>query len=490
MSKTSFITHFLSAATLLFLFSFSSHASPPPNTLAPQSVTVPQLPLIHTTILKNGMRLMVVENPRAPVVLHTVTYKVGSIDEKPEEHGLAHLLEHIRHRGTSKRSEETIETLLETIGGVYNASTGNDFTQYYQRIQPQHLDKVMELEAERLQFLVIDPKKFKSEKKIVTEERNLRVDNEPQSLFYEEFRNLIFRVHPYRNPTIGFDADIQELSLEKTINFHDRYYQPHNAMISVVGDVSFPHVLALAEKYYGNIPPTQKNQNQKTHSKYDPTLFEPPARAPTFHITHQEKIYAPSINLSWKTTSLTDNPSLFPPDDYRHIFLKKFNNKISPSQVALSLSILSEILTNESFSFFKTFVHETQYAHSVSASYNPWKRGPTLFYIQAENIDNTKNVEELSQTLLQFLKNPSFISKQNLQDAKNSILLSFAYSFDDLESLDSMLTKLFIHNKTPQEFQNLIQELNNIRLEHIHTVAKTLFHEHPFVNLEKPSPPS
>ena len=206
-------------------------------------------------MLENGMRVVVVNNTRVPVVTHMVWYKVGSADEGPGESGMAHFLEHLMFKGTKTRKPGEFSQIVARNGGRENAFTSYDYTAYFQTIASDRLETVMELEADRMTNLVITPIEVEPERQVVVEERRSRTDNNPGAVLGEHVTASLFLNHPYRNPIIGWEHDIKALDIDGILAFYKRFYQPNNAILVVVGDITAAKLKPLAEKYYGAIPP-------------------------------------------------------------------------------------------------------------------------------------------------------------------------------------------------------------------------------------------
>ncbi len=205
-------------------------------------------------VLKNGMRVVVIPDHRAPVVTHMVWYVVGSADEPyAGKSGLAHFLEHLMFKGTKKIPPGEFSRIVKRHGGEDNAFTSRDYTVYFQRIARERLPMVMEMEADRMQNLQLSEGDVNTERQVIMEERRMRTENDPRALFAEQLNAALFLAHPYRRPVIGWMDDVARLRLADAMDFYRRFYTPANAILVVAGDVSPPAVRALAEKYYGRL---------------------------------------------------------------------------------------------------------------------------------------------------------------------------------------------------------------------------------------------
>lgn len=239
-----------------------------------------------TFTLDNGMQVVVVENHRAPVVTHMVWYKVGAADEPPGKSGLAHFFEHLMFKGTEAHGPGEFSDIVARYGGRENAFTSQDYTAYYQTVAPEHLEKMMELEADRMQGLVLTEEVIEPERRVILEERRSRVENDPASQLSEQVGTTTYMNHPYRLPVIGWAHEIAGLSRQDLIDFYRTWYAPDNAVLVVAGDVDPEAVRTMAERWYGavpagNVPPRERPS-------------EPPQVAPREVVLHDARVEQPS----------------------------------------------------------------------------------------------------------------------------------------------------------------------------------------------------
>jgi len=238
--------------------------------------------------LDNGMEVVVIEDHRAPVVVHMVWYRIGAADEPPGKSGIAHFLEHLMFKGTDDMESGELSRIVEANGGSDNAFTSQDYTAYYQRVAADRLGLMMKLEADRMRDLVLAPDEVATERDVILEERATRTDSEPRALFNEEMRAALFRNSPYGIPVIGWRAEMASLNRDDALAFYRRYYAPNNAILVVAGDVTPEEVRALAEQHYGPLAPTEG---------LGPRLRpqEPPARAALRLVMEDERVAQPSL---------------------------------------------------------------------------------------------------------------------------------------------------------------------------------------------------
>ena len=204
--------------------------------------------------LDNGLEVVVLEDKRAPVVVHMVWYRVGSADEPKGKSGIAHYLEHLMFKGTDTTEPGEFSDLVAANGGRDNAFTSWDYTGYFQRVAADRLELMMQMEADRMVNLSIAPEFVDSERDVVLEERNQRIENDPGALLGEQRRAAQYMHHPYAIPIIGWKHEIEALTVEDAVEFYEAHYAPNNAILVVAGDVTPDEVRQLAEIHYGSIP--------------------------------------------------------------------------------------------------------------------------------------------------------------------------------------------------------------------------------------------
>lgn len=206
---------------------------------------------VHEYRLDNGMKLVVKEDHRAPVVVSQVWYKVGSSYETEGYTGLSHVLEHMMFKGTKQRGPGEFSRIIAENGGSENAFTSRDYTAYFQRLEKSRLPVAFELEADRMRNLRLDAAEFAKEVKVVMEERRLRTEDSATALTFEQFNAVAFLNSPYRSPIIGWMDDLEGLHVEDLQKWYQQWYAPNNAVLVVAGDVNPDEVLKLAQRRFG-----------------------------------------------------------------------------------------------------------------------------------------------------------------------------------------------------------------------------------------------
>jgi zinc protease len=210
--------------------------------------------LVTDYTLDNGMQVVVVEDHRAPVVMHMVWYKAGSADEQPGVSGVAHFLEHLLFKSTDNMESGEFSATVAANGGRDNAFTSYDMTAYHQRVASDRLELMMRMESDRMVNLRLQEHEVATEREVIIEERNQRVENNPGALFREQLSAAQYQNHRYGVPVIGWRHEMEALSLQDARSFYDTFYAPNNAILLVAGDVDPLAVKELAEQYYGVLP--------------------------------------------------------------------------------------------------------------------------------------------------------------------------------------------------------------------------------------------
>ncbi len=355
---------------------------------------------IEEYILDNGLKVLISENHKAPTATFQIWYRVGLINEPSGKTGLSHLLEHMMFKGTKKFGPKTFSQAIKRAGGIDNAFTSYEYTGYFQLLASDRIKLPIELEADRMQNLILFHESVMSERNVVMEERRLRYDNDPQSLVFEEVMATAFKIHPYRWPVIGLMSDLEDLTPGDLIEYYRAYYAPNNAVVIVVGDVNSGDIISEIKAAFGEIP------------------RGPEIKMPSFNETEQrgeKRIYVkkeaelPYILSAYKVPNIIHKDSS-------------------------SLEVLDYILSEgKSSRLYNKLVYENQLALSTWTSYSSFHKDPFLFFIGATPAHGIE-VEEVENALIQEInkikKEPP--SDLEVQKAKNQIEASFIMEQDSI----------------------------------------------------------
>ena len=358
----------------------------------------------HT--LGNGMKILVKEDHRAPVVVSMVWYRAGSMDEVNGTTGVAHVLEHMMFKGTREVAPGEFSRIIARAGGRENAFTTKDSTVYHEQLHRSQLALALRLEADRMANLLLAQEQFAREIKVVMEERRLRTDDQPKALVYERFFATAYQVHPYRTPVIGWMSDLESMRVEDARVWHERWYTPNNATLVVVGDVSAAEVFAEAERQFGPIAarplPLRKPQ------------LEPVQRGAK-RISVKTPADSPYLVMGWHAPSLRDVDRDWEP---------------------YALEMLAAVMAgSDAARLERDLVRAQRIAIAAGANYDSVNRGPAMFVMSATPAAG-KSVQELEQALRDQIRRvvEQGVSEEELRRVKAQIRASLVFDLDSMFS--------------------------------------------------------
>lgn len=244
-------------------------------------------------VLGNGLTVILVEDNTVPIVSYQTWYRVGSVDEQPGITGISHLFEHLMFKGTAKYGPKAFFNELEAKGAEVNAFTTRDYTVYYENFVPDLLEKVIDMESDRMTKLKLDEETLVNERLVVLEERRLRTDSTPDGRVQEALWGLSYRRHPYSWPVIGYPQDLLSLNTTKVQEYYRSHYHPGNAAVVVVGAINaaktFEWIRSAYEVIPGRpappraIPAEPESKEEKRLTLYDNVASETFSQA--YHVT-------------------------------------------------------------------------------------------------------------------------------------------------------------------------------------------------------------
>jgi len=325
----------------------------------------------HEFFLDNGLKVIVREDHRAPVVVSQLWYKVGSSYETAGQTGLSHALEHMMFKGSRKLDAGEASRILRELGAEENAFTSDDYTAYYQVLARDRLAVAFELEADRLASLKLPPEEFAREIEVIKEERRLRTDDKPSSLAYERFKTIAYPASGYRNPTIGWMDDLNRMQADELRAWYEQWYAPNNATLVVVGDVTADEVRGLAERFFGGI-----ERREVPTAKRPLELDEPGERRLRLHVRTQ----LPTLLMAFNA------PSLATEENARQVH---------------ALRLISALLDGGySARLPERLERGEELVTSASAWYDAYARGDSLFVLSAApNMQKGRTLEEVEAGL-------------------------------------------------------------------------------------------
>jgi zinc protease len=360
---------------------------------------------VKAQTLPNGLRVLVLENHKAPLATFNVFYRVGSRNEQFGKTGLSHLCEHLMFKGTKKLGPEEFSQIIQQNGGEDNAFTESDFTDYFETMNKDHLDVPITLEADRMANF--EPKEFEKEKHVVLEERRMRTEDNPEDALDEMVRAAAYVAHPYHWPVIGWFHDVDGLTLADALAYHKIYYSPQNALIVAVGDFDSDQVLKQISEAFSGI---------KNGPKPPPLTDLEPPQAGTRRVELQHAANLPAFEQAYHV------PNISSPDTY-------------------ALEIASEILSDgQSSRLYKKLVVEKQMVVDIGAGYDMTSFDPGLFVLSAQMRPGIKAAEtqvEVEKELAAM--RDTQVGAEELQKAKNLEQAQFVYGQDSVMREAEML---------------------------------------------------
>lgn len=412
---------------------------------------LPNLLLAQTSEFKltNGLKIIVREDHRSPVVVSQVWYRAGSLDEVNGKTGVAHVLEHMMFKGTKKIKAGEFSRLIAQAGGKENAFTGADYTCYYQQLEKSNLELSFKLEADRMANLNLSKEEFDKEIKVVMEERRWRTEDKPISQVKEQFESTMFRSHPYGKPVVGWMNDLENMTVEDAREWYINWYTPNNATLVVVGDVNNQEVLKLAKKYFEKIP-SRKIPERK------------PQLEPLQNGERRAVVKAPSelayLLMGYQVPTLNDS-----------------GDNDQDSWEPYALEVLSSILAgNGSSRLNQNIVRNQHLAVNVGAGYNSTSRGRISVFELDGTPSDAKKINELEIALLNEIEKikKEGVTQEELDRVKAIVIANDVYQKDSMFGMAMEIGQLETMNYSFHLSDNYILKINSVNSEQIKNVAK------------------
>jgi len=379
-------------------------------------------------VLGNGLAVLVMRDPSAPVASFQTWLGVGSRQEVKGRTGIAHLFEHLMFKGTREHPHSVFDRMLERAGAQTNAATWLDWTFYFENLPASELEMAVRLESDRLVNLVLTQEQLDSEREVVKNERLYRVDNDPDGAVEEALFERLFPVHPYGRPTLGYMTDLDALTLEDCRAFYRRWYSPGNVTLVVAGDVDPKEVLRLVARYYGPLPPVDTGWTV-------PLPEAEPTGGPIV-VSMPLPVAAERVRMGWRTVPAT-------------------------SDVAFALDVINEVLfATESSRVHDRLVEREAVASDVDGASEPLALDG-VFVVDAflnEGKKAEEAVEAVFQELERLAKNGP--SKVELDRARNHLEAAFLRS---LVTAGARATQLGAYERTAGDFRRMFTFVDGVR---------------------------
>lgn len=399
--------------------------------------------------LKNGLTTLLVENKKLPIVTVYVYYRVGGKFERLGTTGSSHLLEHMMFKGAKKYGAGEFDKVVEGNGGRNNAYTTHDSTVYYESLPSDHLSTIIDLEADRMQNLLLEPVSFDKERDVVLEERKMRYENSDRGKLFLKMMKETFKGTPYGNSVIGEVQDLKTIPREKVLEYFKTYYAPNNAILVIVGDFDKDDVMEEVEKKFGPIPPSKNLEKiKKEHAKNQGGFDFKGRFNREFHIHGQSK--NPNFILAYKGVKITKREGFV-------------------------LDILSSILGGgESSYLHQEFVVGKKPSLSKVYASNYTLQDSGVFFIGGELLQK-KSLRQTKSKILNSLKKSceKAVTSRSLQKIKNQYLSETLLSLDTNASVASYLGDREFYFNDYSHYKKEMAIYNSITVDEVKKACKS-----------------
>ncbi|CEN56361.1 Uncharacterized zinc protease y4wA [Candidatus Methylopumilus turicensis] len=400
--------------------------------------------------LDNGLKIVVQEDHRAPVVVSQVWYRAGALDEVNGKTGVAHVLEHMMFKGTKAVPAGKFSRLIAAAGGKENAFTAQDQTTYFQQLEKSNLPLSMKLEADRMANLNLTDEEFAKEIKVVMEERRWRTEDKPQSKVTEQFNSTIYHVHPYGRPVVGWMNDLENMTADDAREWYKTWYAPNNATLVVVGDVNAQEVLKLAKQYFGPLKP---------HALPARKPQVEPEQKGERRVVVKAQAKLPYVLMGFHVPSLQDA-----------------DKDVEP----YALEILAGVLNgNASARLNQNLVRQSQIAVDVDAAYDMVQRGRQSIFVLDATPSEGKSVAELEAAILNEIEKikTGGVTEEELQRVKAQVIAADVYQRDSMFYQAMQIGNLETAGFSWRILKGYPAKLQAVTAEQVQAVAKKYFNK-------------
>jgi len=404
--------------------------------------------------LSNGLKVIMLENHKSPIVSFQVWYRAGARNERTGKTGLAHMLEHMMFKGTNKVSGQEFVSTIYELGGEQNASTSHDYAAYFETIASNQIGVPIDFESDRMSNLVLRESDLRTERMVVLEERRMRVDDNPPSFLLEQLEAAAYQAQPYHWPVIGWAEDIERLTIEDVKAFYSNYYKPANAFVVVTGDFKKDDLLARMEKAFGGIP---------AGTPVEQLFIQDPPQPGERRVIVERTAQVGSLVIAWHVPNLR-------------------------SQDSYVLEVIKAILAEgKSSRFYDRLVRGALVLES-NVDYDLTTQDPSLFYISASVLPG-KDFNEIEQAIyeeIELLKKTP-VGLRELEKAKNQLEADFVFDQESIFSLGQKLAEYEIaldwssigayvpsmRSVTPQEIQRVASKYFTVQNRNVGILKPT-----------------
>ena len=400
--------------------------------------------------LDNGLKIVVQEDHRAPVVVSQVWYRAGALDEVNGKTGVAHVLEHMMFKGTKAVPAGKFSRLIAAAGGKENAFTAQGQTTYYQQLEKSNLPLSIKLEADRMANLNLTDEEFAKEIKVVMEERRWRTEDKPQSKVNEQFNSTIYHVHPYGRPVVGWMNDLENMTAADAREWYNTWYAPNNATLVVVGDVNAQDVLKLAKQYFGPLKP---------HALPARKPQVEPEQKGERRVVVKAQAKLPYVLMGFHVPSLQDA-----------------DKDVDP----YALEILAGVLNgNASARLNQNLVRQSQIAIDVDAGYDMVQRGRQSIFVLDGTPSEGRSVAELEAAILNEVEKikTGGVTEEELQRVKAQVIAADVYQRDSMFYQAMQIGNLETAGFSWRILKDYPAKLQAVTAEQVQLVAKKYFNK-------------
>ncbi|MBT8091282.1 MAG: insulinase family protein [Gammaproteobacteria bacterium] len=394
--------------------------------------------------MANGLRIIVWPDHDIPNVVMYNFVRAGGRNEYPGITGLSHFFEHMMFNGTTSRKPGEFDRAMEAVGGANNAYTTNDLTVYQGWFPRSALKTILELEADRLQNLAIDPDVVERERGVVYSERRLRVDNDNWGRLYEQVRATAFVAHPYQFPVIGWPSDIESWTQQDLESYFKTYYAPNNSTMVFSGAVSPEEIFLLAEQYFAPIP---------RQLPPPPVRTIEPEQAGERRLVIEKEAQTPLLHLAFHAGRAADPET---------------------QQMQLLLNILTD---GNSSRLHRLLVEEEQIALSV-AGVQIQGFDPGLVYIYL-TLPPGADIDAVEARVLEELRRVAVegVTRAELGKARNIVLADFWREIATINGKASALGDFDVFTGSYENLFSLPEDVKAITSQQIQAVAAKVFQQ-------------